>query len=442
MRDIAILLVTFAGLIGTVRYPFIGVILWTWLTLMVPHQQAFGFISSFPVNLIVAVVTILAWFFSKEPKKPPVDATFILVAIFLVWITINGFMAVNPGWSWPLWDRTWRIIALGILISITAINRTRIHALLLTMVLSLIYFGLKGGVFTIVGGGTYRVIGPPASMIGDNNHLALAILMALPLANYLRLHSKNILARNVLLTAMVLSLVSVLGSYSRGAFIAMAGLLVIAWFRAKRKLLYPIVAAAIVIPALQFMPQSFVDRMNSIQTAQSDSSFTGRLDAWHVAFSYAVDHFPFGAGFSGPELAPVFARYEPGKVSHAAHSIYFQVLGDNGFVGLAIYLALLWVCFWNTFTIRKLTKKKPELLWAHDLAGMFQLMLFVFCVGGAALSLAYYDMLFIGAGLLSSLKYRLRNDVAALNDQKALPESAAEKNRKRLSSEEPEPALS
>src|SRR5690349_19966713 len=130
MRDIAILLVGVAGMIGTVCYPLIGGILWTWLTLMVPHQQAFRVISSCPVNLIVAVVTILAWIFSKEPKKPPVHATFILVAIFLVWITINVFMAVNPGWSWPLWVRTWRIIALGILISITAINRTRIHALL------------------------------------------------------------------------------------------------------------------------------------------------------------------------------------------------------------------------------------------------------------------------------------------------------------------------
>jgi O-antigen ligase len=132
-----------------------------------------------------------------------------------------------------------------------------------------------------------------------------------------------------------------------------------------------------------------------------------------VAYVYARDHFPFGAGFYALQDQNVFARYAPGQSSHAAHSIYFEVLGDNGFAGLAIYLCILFLCFWNTFVIRKRTKHVPEMAWMYDLAGMLQLMLFVFCVGGAALSMAYYDMFFIVAGLLSAMRLQAERDAPA-----------------------------
>ena len=413
MRDIAILAIVIGGMIATLRFPYVGILLWTWLTLMVPHQDAYGFSRSFPVNLMIAVVTILAVMFSKGNKKLPMDATLFFTSLFLVWITINGFQAVDPAWSWPLWNRCWRIIVLGILVSMTATNRTRVHALILVMTLSLMYYGVKGGLFTLITGGHYSVVGPDASTIGDNNQLALAILMIIPLANYVRLHSARLWVRQVMLAAMILSMLSVLGSYSRGAFIALAGLVVVAWFRAKRKFLYPIVAAIVVIPALHFMPQSYVDRINTIQNAQSDASFEGRINAWRVAMGYARDHFPFGAGFSGPELPQVFSVYAPGQDTHAAHSIYFQVLGDNGYVGLAIYLAILFLCFWNTFQIRRRTKRIPEYTWLYDLAGMIQLTLFVFCTGGAALSFAYYDVLFIAAGLLSAMRLYVQRELGS-----------------------------
>src|ERR1700722_10470865 len=114
MRDIALIAVVLIGLIWTLRYPYVGILLWTWITLMVPQELSFGFAQSFPINLIVAIVTVGAWLSSKERKLPPIDTTFILVCLFLIWITINGFQAVDKEISWPLWDRTWRIIALAI----------------------------------------------------------------------------------------------------------------------------------------------------------------------------------------------------------------------------------------------------------------------------------------------------------------------------------------
>ena len=135
--------------------------------------------------------------------------------------------------------------------------------------------------------------------------------------------------------------------------------------------------------------------------------------AWKVAWGYATEHFPFGDGMAGAQLPSVFNHYFPTEETHAAHSIYFQVLGDNGFVGLALYLGILVTSFFYCSQIRRTTRGVDELHWAYELTGMIQLSLFVFCLGGAALSMAYYDVLFINVGLLSALRAMLATDSRA-----------------------------
>ena len=177
---------------------------------------------------------------------------------------------------------------------------------------------------------------------------------------------------------------------------------------------------AVIVPALAFMPASFYARMNTIHDTSGDSSVQGRIDAWSVALGVARDHFPFGAGFDGPQKPWIWRRYQPGKESHAAHSIFFEVLGDQGFGGLAIYLVFLAVCVGNAISIRRLTRDRAEFAWAYELAGMLQLSLFVFCLGGAALSFAYYDALFICAGLLSVMKELVVRSTAAPSWKKSM----------------------
>jgi O-antigen ligase len=79
-------------------------------------------------------------------------------------------------------------------------------------------------------------------------------------------------------------------------------------------------------------------------------------------------------------------------VPHAAHSIYFQVLGEHGFVGLGLFL-LLWILVWrDTAWIIRRSRERETLGWASDLARMIQVSLVGFFVAGAFLSLAYYDV--------------------------------------------------
>jgi len=394
MRDIWLVAWVTLGLGFTFRFPFVGVLIWEWFSLMNPHREAFGFSQSLPLNLIIALVTIVSWGISKEPKRIPPSSIIVLLALFLIWTTFNSFFAFFPAWSWQFWDRTWRILILGFVIAGMATNKTRIDALIWVAVISLLYYGVKGGVFTIETGGVYKVLGPDGTIIGDNNQLALALLMTMPLVEYLRTSVSFKPLSWLLGGTMVFTAIAIIGSYSRGAYIAMAAIALLALLTARRKFVFLAVLAVAAAAIYHFTPQEIIDRAATIQSADSDASFHGRWVAWQVAIKYATDHFPFGAGFYGPQLGAIFNYYFPAEGSHAAHSIYFQVLGEHGFIGLALYLALIIASFGLCWKLAR-TPQQEETLWIRKLSRMIQISLFAFLVGGAALSMAYYDLFII-----------------------------------------------
>ena len=145
MRNIALLLGILAALGMTLAYPYVGVLLWSWFALQQPHQEAYGFVQTAPLNLIIAVVTLAAWLLSRERKIPPTGFIFWMLVIFFVWMTFNSFFAFDPAQSWPYWDRTWKTLLLGVVIAATTTSRTRIYALVWIIVISLFYYGVKGG---------------------------------------------------------------------------------------------------------------------------------------------------------------------------------------------------------------------------------------------------------------------------------------------------------
>jgi probable O-glycosylation ligase (exosortase A-associated) len=196
----------------------------------------------------------------------------------------------------------------------------------------------------------------------------------------------------------------VFGSYSRGGVLALGMMLSLLWLRSDRKIIYGALAAVVVLGGLSVMPDTFFAKLHTVNSLDSDESFQGRLNAWQVAFLYAVDHFPFGAGFNGAQTPGVFYRYLPNASNHAAHSIYFQMLGDHGFLGLGLFLAILFLALRNAGIVRRQAHGNPELLWAYDLADMIRISLLSFYFGGAALSMAYSDVYLILIALIANLR--------------------------------------
>ncbi len=401
MREILLLKAIVVGHAMTLRWPYVGVLIWEWFTLQNPHRETYGFVGS--TNVVIAGVTLLAWALSKERKIPPNSFILWTILVFIAWTTITTVYAYDPTWSWGYWDRTWKTFALGILLAATVTNRVRVQAVLWVAVISLFYYGVKGGLFTIVTGGHNHVLGPPGTMINDNNQLAVALLMTLPLAHYLRGQSANKHVRLALLSGIILTVLAVIGTYSRGALVGLLALGFLGLLRMKHRVAYMAVAVVLIAFTVRFMPAKYfhrMDTMNSVQSVQEDQSFHGRVVAWKVAYFAARDYFPFGAGFYGPQLAPFFHHYFPQEKNHAAHSIYFQVLGEHGFIGLAIYLGLLGGAFFRCSRIIRTARKQPEKRWVAELGVGVQASLVVFCISGAALSLAYYDLFVIDVCLL------------------------------------------
>jgi probable O-glycosylation ligase (exosortase A-associated) len=235
------------------------------------------------------------------------------------------------------------------------------------------------------------VEGPPGSFIAPNNELGLALTMVVPLMYYLFSISSRRIVRWGLLGAMILTSMSVLGTHSRGALLAIVAMGVFLWLKNSAKLRNGVILVALGAALIAFMPQTWVTRMQTIESYQTDSSAEGRLNAWSMSWHLALDR-PIGGGFEviTPEL---FRRYAPDPTNlHAAHSIYFQVLGEHGFPGLFLFL-LLWFLGWRTAgRIKSRTSGHEDLGWATRLALMVQVSLVAYLVGGAFLSLAYFDL--------------------------------------------------
>ena len=114
-------------------------------------------------------------------------------------------------------------------------SRVCVHSLIWVIVICIGFFGTWGGVLGVIMGGSHKLIGPPQSPIVDNNHLALAMVITIPLINYLRIHSENKLVRLGLLGAMLSTIVAVLSSYSRGGFISLTAMIAFCGGRVHRK---------------------------------------------------------------------------------------------------------------------------------------------------------------------------------------------------------------
>ena len=405
MRDLILLAALVSVFPLILRAPVIGILTWIWITLMSPQREVYSFLAGFQLNFYFAVLTAIAWTFSKEKKIAPMNAITALVVLFGVWASITTYFALHYAFSYEIWDRTMKTLILTLAVMTIANTKMRIQAVLWVTILSLGYFGVKGGGFVLLTGGAHHVFGPENSMIEDNNALGLALVMILPLMEYLRTTSEKYWVRTCLMLAMGLTIVAIIGTYSRGA---LASLAVMGLFYAvkSRAGLIPLVLGGLVVLALpSLVPASWFERMSTINTYDQDSSFEGRVAAWRTSVNIAKERVT-GGGFSSVNLDDVALAYpSPGSLTfgRAAHSIYFEVLGDHGFIGLVLFLMLLAAAWYNTAATLSFAKDRPELDWAAKLARMMQVSMIGFMTGGALLSMAYYDGFLIIVALTAAL---------------------------------------
>ena len=390
MRDILVTAIIFGSLPFILWRPHIGVLVWTWIGFMNPHRLTWGFAYGMPFAMIVAIVTLVAVLISREPKKLPWARETVVLLIFLAWMLITSIFAVYPELAWDHLEKVAKILLMIFVTLMLMQSRERIEQLVWVMALSLGFYGVKGGIFTIVHGGVYHVRGPAGSFIAGDNEMGLALVMTIPLLRYLRTSARTVWVRHGITAAMVLSAIAAVGSQSRGALLGIIAMGTFLWLKSRSKFFMGLVAVVAAALILSTMPQQWFDRMATINAYEQDASAMGRINAWWMAFNLAK-HKPLGGGFDAfrGEMFHLYAP-DPDDV-HDAHSIYFEVLGEHGFVGLGLFL-LLGLMTWRTASrVIKRARGDPNNRWAADLAAMVQVSIIGYASAGAFLGLAYFD---------------------------------------------------
>ena len=415
MRDFALLLGFVALLMPVFKYPHIGALVWCWTALIVPNNFVYGFMSDVPLNKITALVTLFAWAVSKKSKNLPKSWTLVLMGLFGLVGTISAFTGIaSSDVNINEWEKFAKILVFTFVIAGLITNKERIDALLLAIFLSLGFHGVLEGAKFLATAGGYHIWGPAGSILGDNNHFALGMVALLPIILYLYKQSQNKLAKWIYIGSSLLVLASIMGTYSRGGLIGIAAAGLYALFNMRRKFAYLAIATPLVLGAAYFAPDRWADRMDTITSANQLDSFMGRIIAWKQSTLIALDHPFFGGGFHAVQNFDVWTYYArlfdrlsfiptspPNPfAAHAAHSIYFQVLGDLGFLGLLLFLGILVSSWRNASAVMQASRDRPDWRWAGELASSLKYSLIAYVVSGAALSMAYFDYMYMLFALL------------------------------------------
>ncbi len=400
LRDV-VLLAVLVGLVPvSLARPWIGVLAWSWIAYMAPHKLSWGFGQSLPVAMLIGGATLAGLLFTKDRKPIPWVTGTVLLLLFSIHITFTTMVGYVPELSWGKWN--WVIKSLGITFITMKLfqDRTRLRWLYMVMALSLGFYGLKGSIWVLRTGGDNRVWGPDGTFFGDNNTLGLALCMALPLLLYLSREEPRRWLKWILRATFAGSCIAILFTYSRGAFLGLAVVMAVLIWRSPWRLRFGMVVLVVALIGAPLVPAHLWERIQSISQQEEvetrDTSAAGRLEAWQTAWNIALVRPVTGGGFRVLWNSDVWLNYHEGSflAVRDAHSLYFEVLSEHGFLGLALYLAVVVNTLLTLGRVCRRWRAHAEHGYLSRYAEMIQLALYPYLVAGAFLGVAYFDLYF------------------------------------------------
>ncbi|PYN92013.1 MAG: putative O-glycosylation ligase, exosortase A system-associated [Candidatus Rokuibacteriota bacterium] len=393
MRDLLLVSVFFPMLPFALMYPWVGILVWSWISYMNPHRLTFGFAYDMPFGMIAALTTLAALLFSREKKRLPRTPEVLLLLAMGAWVTITSFFAIHADLAWDKWQQVGKILLMTLATMVLCREPGRLRYLAWTIAASLGFYGVKSGVDAILSGFSGTFSYPGDSFIADSNDLALALDMTLPLLWFMVRAETRRWARYALHVAFGLTVIGILSTYSRGGFIGLCVVLIFLFTRARAKALSLGLLLLAGVLAAFVVPDAFFSRIGTIASYEQDQSAQARLKAWSLATQIALDSPIFGGGFRVFEQ-DVWEQYFPGtERAIVAHSIYFQTLAEHGFVGVGIFSALLIATYLGLRRVRKRATESDQTMLAN-LAAALQASLVGYMVAGAFLSRADFDLFY------------------------------------------------
>lgn len=378
--------------------PSYGIMVWNIIAFLNPQSFTWGSATVFPWAVAAAVPTVLGTaLFSRGWKNLGSVKVLLIVALWL-WFTLTTVVSTHTaaflhhaGDTWAKWQFVTKVLFMT-LITVAAIDSfERLRKLLLVTAGCFGFFVVKALPGIVLSGGSSRLYGPEHSMIGDNNDFGLALNMTLPLFFFLAQTEPRRWVRYLFAFLSLATIPAIFFTYSRGALVGLIAVLGIMLLRSKHRILMmPVIVLGIIV-ALLFAPQAWKDRMDPNNAI--DGSAKERFNAWAFSRNLAWDYPIAGGGFATftPELFRVYAPVS--QDIRGPHSIYFGVLAEHGYVGLALYLTLLFACFSGLWKVTKQARAHDDPVVAAY-AQMLQFSLIAFLTSGMFLGRAYFDYFF------------------------------------------------
>ncbi|MFA5970196.1 MAG: putative O-glycosylation ligase, exosortase A system-associated [Sphingomonas sp.] len=420
MRDLA-----FVGFLATLfalglKRPFLLVLAYVYIDIVSPQRLTYLLLNAVPISLIAVLLAVGGWALFDDKRDTRVAPRQILMLVLLVYCGITTHFADFPINAADKWDWVWKALAFAIFLPLTLRTRLRIEALLLFMILSAASIIIVGGIKTLVTGGGY---GELNLMVTNNSGLyegstisavAVAIIpIILWFTRFGTVFRPDWRVKTFCYALAVACLLIPIGTAARTGLLCIGLVFVLMLRDAKRRFTYLAIAAAVGLLGVPLLPQAFIDRMQTIQEYKGDSSASTRLAVWRWTIGYAQTH-PFGGGFDAYRQNRI--SFETVKVAgsggnqrvdatpefdqaRAYHSAYFEMLGEQGYPGLLLWLAINLGGVVRMEVLRQRYRNAaPDQAWAAPLASALQSAHLVYLLGAAFVGIAFQPFVYMLIG--------------------------------------------
>ncbi len=420
MRDLAFI-AFLAGLVGMgFRRPFLLVLGYVYVDLVSPQRLTYLMLNTVPVSLIMVVFAVMGWVLFDDKKDSRVAPRQVLMFVLLVYCGVTTLQADFPIDALRKWDWVWKALAFAIFLPLTLRTKLRIEALALFMILSAASIIIVGGIKTLISGGGYGALN---LMVTNNSGLyegsiiSCVAVAIIPLILWMVKHGTIFPADWRVKTfagALIFACLLIpIGTQARTGLLCIAALGILTLRSTKRRVLYVTLVAAAAIVTIPLLPASFTERMDTITEYKADTSAGTRLAVWGWTWDYVQDH-PFGGGFDayrGNKIRVVTQNVDGGGAqadvstsveydqARAYHSSYFEMLGEQGWPGLILWLLIHGGGIIRMEVLRARYKKQEGREWISSMANALQQAHLIYLVGSLFVGIAFQPFVYMLVGL-------------------------------------------
>ncbi len=420
MRDLAFIGFLLALIGMGFRRPFLLVLTYVYIDIVAPQRLTYTLLNTIQISLVSVVLAVVAWALFDDKRDVRIAPRQVLMFVLLIYCGVTTGVADFPLQAAEKWDWVWKALAFAIFLPLTLRTRLRIEALLFFMIVSAASIIIVGGIKTLVSGGGYGALN---LMVSNNSGLyegsiiSTVAICIVPLIVWLgrfgTIFPPDWRVRLFTAALIFACLLIPIGTQARTGLICIAVLAVTFLRQTKRRFVYLgmlVAAGAIAVPML---PASFTARMNTIQGYQADESASTRLAVWKWTIDYAADH-PFGGGFDAfrgnklrielsktttdGEHADVTSSVETDQ-ARAYHSSYFEMLGEQGYPGIVLWLVIHLTGLLRMEILRARYRCNPETLWISSLALALQQAHLIYLIGSLFVGIAFQPFVYMLVGL-------------------------------------------